>query len=376
MPPVTLSVIAAHVGCSKNTVSLALRGDPQIPQSTREVIQKAAEKLGYVPNAVVSHLMAQLRSSQTARFQAKLALVNAHRDPKAFRTHATIPAYVEGCERRAAKLGYTFDQFWLHDPKLKAESWIRILRTRGIKGIIIVGMMDQNHLPPPLRPVWAAFPCVVTGVRTRDPALSFSCVDHHNLTVRAFEQALALGYRRPALVIEQRIDRLVEGRFSGAMLSAQQNLSISQRVPAFTQIDLARTDRDRFYRWFNRHQPDVLLSLYNIVFPWLKDHGLRVPQDVGVIQLEWRESHAEVSGMNQHNDTVGEAAVDMVVGQIHHGESGIPLFPRATLIGASWVEGQSLRRQTDPSAPSRAAPRRRKGARVTSPATGATAAAR
>jgi LacI family transcriptional regulator len=342
MRPVTLSVIAAHVGCSKNTVSLALRGDSQIPESTREVIRKAADKLGYKPNAVVSHLMAQLRSSQTARFQAKLALVNAHRDPKAFRTHATIPAYVHGCERRAIKLGYDFDHFWLHDPKLKAESWIRILRTRGIKGIIIVGMMDQNHLPPHLRPVWETFPCVVTGVRTRDPALSFSCVDHHNLTVRAFEQALALGYQRPALVIDERIDRLVEGRFSGAMLSAQQSLPVAQRIPAFTQIDRARVDRKLFYSWLDRHKPDVLLSLYNIVFPWLKERGLRVPKDVGVIQLEWRESHAEVSGMNQHNDTVGEAAVDMVVGQIHRSETGIPNFPRATLIGASWVDGQSV----------------------------------
>lgn len=345
MSPVTLSVIAAHVGCSKNTVSLALRGNPQIPATTREIIRKAADKLGYQPNALVSHLMAQLRAGHTARFQAKLALVNAYRDPKAFRTHATIPAYVRGCERQALKLGYTFDHFWLHDPKLKAESWLRILHTRGIKGIIITGMMDQNHLPPHLQPVWENIPCVVTGVRTCDPALSFSCVDHHDLTLQAFERALALGYQRPALVVEERIDRLVEGRFSAAMLTAQQSLPLCRRVPAFGQIDLARTAPTLFRRWFDRHQPDVLLTLYNVVFPWLKDHGLRVPQDVGVIQLEWRESHAEISGMNQHNDVVGEAAVDMVVGQIHRNETGIPAFPRATMIGASWVEGQSVRPQ-------------------------------
>jgi len=343
MPTVTMSLIAAEAGCSKNTVSLALRGSPQIPEATREKIRRIAARLGYQPNAVVSQLMAQLRSSQAARFQAKLALVNAHRDPKAFRTHATIPAYVDGCERRAARLGYSFDQFWLYDPKLKAESWIRVLRTRAIKGIILVGMMDQNHLPPHLRPVWESFPCVVTGVRTRDPALSFSCVDHHDLVIQAFERALALGYQRPALVVEERIDRLVEGRFSGAMLTAQQSLPRARRIPAFSQIDRARTQRGLFSAWFDRHRPDVLLSLYNVVFPWLKDRGLRVPRDVGVIQLEWRASHAEISGMNQHNDAVGEAAVDMVVSQIHHNESGIPAFPRATLIGASWVEGESVR---------------------------------
>ena len=189
----TLNDIARQVGYSKNTVSLALRGDRQIPEETRERIRKAAARLGYQPNAVVSHLIAQLRAGRTARFQAKLALINAHRDPKAFRTHATIPAYVAGCERRGLQLGYTFDHFWLHDPKLKAESLIRILRTRGIKGIILVGLMDHNQLPAPLQSVWPEFPCVVTGVRTRDPALSFSCVDHHDLVIQAFERARRVG---------------------------------------------------------------------------------------------------------------------------------------------------------------------------------------
>lgn len=348
MRPVTMQVIADQVGFSKNTVSLALRGDPSISAATRELIRKTADKLGYQPNAVVSHLIAQLRAGRTARFQAKLALINAHRDPKAFRTHATIPAYVAGCERRGLQLGYTFDPFWLHDPRLKAASLSRILRTRGIKGIIIVGLMDHNQLPAHLRAVWQEFPCVVTGVRTRDPALSFSCVDHHDLVIQAFERALALGYQRPALVVEERIDRLVEGRFSGAMLTAQRGLPAARRVPAFMESQQSRTDGKPFQAWFARHRPDVLLSLYNIVFPWLKEHGLRVPQDVGVIQLEWRPSHPEIAGMNQHNDAVGEAAVDMVVGQIHRNESGIPAFPRATLIGASWVDGSSVRRMESP----------------------------
>lgn len=342
MKPVSMQVVADHVGLSKNTVSLALRGDPAIRASTRDRIRKAAEKLGYQPNAVVSQLMAQLRTSCTPRFQAKLALVNAHHDPKAFRNHATIPAYVAGCERRGLKLGYSFDRFWLHDPELKAESWLRIFRARGIKGIIIVGLMDHNQLPPELAPVWAAFSCVVTGVRTRGPALSFSCVDHHDLVIQAFDHSLALGYRRPALVLDERIDLLVEGRFSGAMLTAQKLLPAARRVPAFLEIQPARNDPKLFPHWLDRHRPDVLLSLYNVVFPWLKTHGWRVPQDVGVIQLEWRASHPEIAGFNQHNDIVGEAAVDMVVGQIHRNESGVPAFPRATLIGATWVDGGSV----------------------------------
>jgi LacI family transcriptional regulator len=343
----TLNDIARQVGYSKNTVSLALRGDRQIPEETRERIRKAAAKLGYQPNAVVSHLMAQLRASRTTRLQAKLALVNANRDPQAFRTHPTIPTYVEGSESRAAKLGYGFDRFWLHDPTLNAQRWLRILHTRGIKGLVLVGLMDTTHLPDELAPVWGQLPTVVTGVRTREPALSFCCVDHHHLALTAFERALALGYRRPGLVLDDVIDALVERRFSAGYLTGQRMLlPKAQHVPMFNEQTGAQTEPAGFRAWLEKHQPDVIFTLYNNVIAWLKESGRRVPEDIGVIQLEWRATRPEIAGMNQHNLVTGEAAVDMVVSQIHNNETGVQEFPRATLIGATWVDGQSVRAQT------------------------------
>lgn len=351
MPRPTLSDIARQVGYSKNTISLALRGSRQIPEETRERIRKAAAKLGYQPNAVVSHLMAQLRASRTLRLQAKLALVNANRDPQAFRTHPTVPTYVEGCESRAVKLGYSFDRFWLHDPTLNAQSWLRILHTRGIKGLVLVGLMDTTHLPDALASVWAQLPTVVTGVRTRDPALSFCCVDHHNLALTAFERALALGYRRPGLVIDDVIDALVERRFSAGYLTGQRTLlARAQHVPVFSEQAGAQSPPPGFRAWLERHRPDVVFTLYNNVIKWLRGAGLRVPEDIGVIQLEWRASRPEIAGMNQHNFVTGEAAVDMVVSQIHNNETGVQEFPRATLIGATWEDGPSVRPQDRPAA--------------------------
>jgi LacI family transcriptional regulator len=69
--------------------------------------------------------------------------------------------------------------------------------------------------------------------------------------------------------------------------------------------------------------------------------GIRVPEQTGLIQLEWRPDHPDWSGMNQHNDVVGEAAVEMLIGMIHNNEHGVPFFPRATLIGSTWVEGST-----------------------------------
>lgn len=348
MANVTLKDIAAKVGYSKNTVSLALRDDRQLPTATRARIRRVAEEMGYQPNAVVSHLMAQLRARHPPRFQAKLALVNANRQADAFRRHPTIPAYVEGCQRQAAKLGYGFDPFWLHAPELTAESWLRVLRTRNIKGLLLVGLMDTNRLPPSLAPVWETLPTVVTGVRTRDPALSFSSVDHHHLALTAFEKSLALGYRRPALVLDDVIDRLVERRFSAGFLTGQQSLPANRRIPSFTDFAESRAAPNLFYAWLRRHKPDVLFILYNDVLDWLKARGLRVPADLAVIQLEWRATRPQIAGMNQHNDITGAAAVDMLISQIHNNDRGVPAFPRATLIGATWMDGAS--------APPRSAP--------------------
>lgn len=341
----TMADLARATGYSKSTVSLALRGDPQIPEATRRKIHREAQRAGYQTNAIVSQLMAQLRAGRHASFHAKLALVNANSARDALRSHPTIPTYVAGCEQRAASLGYSFDRFWLHDPSMHLASWRRILHARAIKGLVLVGLMDTNRLPPALSPLWTEFPTVVTGVRTREPDLSFCCVDHHYLALTAVEKVLGLGYTRPALVLDEVIDALVERRFSAGFLTAQRMLPRSQQVPVFSDSVQSEAAPAGFQKWLDRHQPDVVLTLYNNVLGWLRAAGRRVPRDIGVVQLEWRESRPEIAGMNQHNFVTGQAAVDMIVSQIHNNETGLQEFPRATLIGPTWVEGASVSRR-------------------------------
>lgn len=337
--------IAKAAGVSKNTVSLALRGSKRVAAATRERVVEAADKLGYRMNPTVARLMAELRQNRSAGFQATLALVNANGSRTAFQDHPTIPIYVEGCRRRAEELGYTLDEFWLDEPGLPLNRWQSIMRARNIRGALIVGLMESNRLPGQFSPLWEEFPTLVTGVRTREPALSYACSDHHSLALMAFEKAVALGYRRPALVLDGVIDDLIEGRFTAGFLSAQnRSVEISRRTQPFTDVVGARNNRDVFDRWFEENRPDVIFTLYHEVQRWVEEMGLRVPEDVGLIQYEWRSDHRGWAGMNQRNDLVGAAAVDMLVSMIHHNQSGIPESPRATLIGSQWVDGESVRR--------------------------------
>jgi LacI family transcriptional regulator len=340
---VTMSQLAARLGVSKNTISLALRHDPRVSAPTRQRVQRLAEQLGYARNPVVAQLMAELRKTQPAGYQRTFALLNAHRERDAFRAHHSVPSYVEGCRRRAALNGYRFDEFWLHDPELNGERLERILRTRGIRGAIVVGLFGQNRLPERFATIWKAHACVVTGVRTQSPTLSFSCVDHHELVIEALAEAVKLGYERPALVLEHRVDELVDGRFTAGMWTGQQALPATRRLPAYVDVDAEPPDHPRFTVWFKRHQPDVILTLHSNVKKWVEDLGLRVPRDLGLIHLERDRLTGDWAGMDQHNDLAAEAAVDMLVSMLHNNELGAPTTPRATLISASWTPGKTVR---------------------------------
>ncbi len=358
MPHVTMAQLAARAGVCKATVSLALRNDPRISPATIKRVTKVAEELGYTRNPVLDELMSQLRRSRKFGYQRTIALLNAHPQRRAFWDNPTIPSWVAGCRRRAEYLGYTADEFWLHDPALDGARLRRILTTRGSRGAIIIGGFNLDSIPERFSCLWSEFACVVTGVRTHNPALSFTCVDHHNLVLDAMSEVRKLGYQRPGLVLNGEVDRVTDGRFTCAMWLAQQALPMAQRVLALSFTRAVSDSENLFDRWFQQHQPDVVLTLHPEVRTWAANLKLAVPRDLGLVHLERNRHTLDWAGMDQHNDFAGEAAVDLLTSMLQGREVGVPAFPRATLLGATWVRGESVR--VKPKAPARISAKKRR----------------
>ncbi|MDP4720052.1 MAG: hypothetical protein NWS48_02385 [Akkermansiaceae bacterium] len=176
-----------------------------------------------------------------------------------------------------------------------------------------------------------------------NPTLPFVCVDHHRLSLTAFEEAVKLGYQRPGLVLDPVIDGLIEGRFSAGFLMGQHQLPKRRWVPPYYAAASQDELPASFQKWFDRYQPDIIFALYNNVKSWLEIMGKSIPGDVGLIQLEWRKDRPEWAGMNQHNDIAGQEAVNMLISRIHNGETGAPTFPVGTLVAASWIPGKTVR---------------------------------
>ncbi len=340
-----MGTIAAKVGVSKATVSLALRNSPEVSAAMKERIRATAAELGYQLNPALGQLLSQIRNRD--RYRATLALVNAHPRKESFREHPTIPEYVEGIRGRADSLGYSLDTFWLNDADTTARRLKSIMLARGIKGVLVVGLMHDSHFPDKLLPIAEALPTVVTGVRTQSPTLPYVCSDHHGLALQAMENALRLGYQRPGLVLDEAIDRLVEGRFSSGYLYGQTRLPPERRLAPYFSRGKIDSDAAGFEAWFRAQRPDAIFTLYNDVERSLNRLGFRVPADIGLIQLECRKNEPRWAGMRQHNDHTGEAAVDTLVGMIHRGETGIGAQPRALLIAPSWQDGATVRAQAE-----------------------------
>lgn len=334
--------VARVAGVTKSAVSLALRNDPRIPEKTIRRIHDIAACLGYRRNAVVAHLMSQLRRGDGAKGRPTIALLNLNEDPGAFVSHPTIPAYVTGIRSRSVAMGYSLDEF--SEPVSMAEGSriLQILQARGVRGCIFTGLMRSNTLPPQLLPVVEKMPCVITGVRIPEVPIPFSSADHHAAAQLAVAKALAAGCRRPSLVLERGIDELVQGRFTAGFLIGQRELPESDRITPFYHEGGTKMLPETFRSWWKHHRPDAVITLYHVVSGWLASMGVRTPGEAALIQLETRTDHPEWAGVDQHNDRTGASAVDLLVQMIHAGETGADAVPRAVLIEPSWRPGSTL----------------------------------
>ena len=201
--------------------------------------------------------------------------------------------------------------------------------------------MDRK-LPEEFSEIWERYSCIVIGIQVTHPPVHFVSNDQYFTAFQAVKKVLDLGYRRPGLVMEPIIDTLVENRFSSAFYSVRHLIPAGGFLPHF---DFSLNERKRFETWYLRNRPDVILTFHDRILEWLVEMGVNVPGDVGLVHLDLPPGMRDWAGMNQNNDQVGIAAVDMLVGQLHRNESGPPPFSQCLLVQSDWVDGGTVLRR-------------------------------
>ena len=339
-----MTAIAREAGVGKATVSLALRNDPRLKPETRQRIQAIADRMGYRANAVVSNLMAQLRASRNPKYQSTIGILNASHARDSLQKNNTFRAWTSGLREHCAELGYGTDDFWLYEPGVGPERLRQILLARNIRGVVIAAVLDQRQLPPEFDILWEDLACVVVGIRPERPALHFACNDQFSTAMHTAWELEQLGYRRPGLVIDPLIEENIDHRFQAGFYAGK---SVEELKNAIPLLDFHPAGQARFANWIQKFNPDVIVCTHPEVRDWLAGLGRQCPRDIGLVHLDLTPELHGWSGMHQNNETVGAFAADLVIGQLHRNETGIPDRPKCMMIESQWIPGSTLRKQKD-----------------------------
>jgi hypothetical protein len=68
-----------------------------------------------------------------------------------------------------------------------------------------------------------------------------------------------------------------------------------------------------------------------------------MPEEFGFVHLDHTPNLSQWAGINHHNELIGRGVIDLILAQVHRGETGIPAHPTTTMIEGFWADGPSVR---------------------------------
>lgn len=351
----TLHAVARKAGVSISTASRCLSGAAKVAKSTQLRVLAAATETGYHHNTLVGQVMRATRRGAAQHHLGTIAFVTPVADSHEWRATPTLCRNWEAARERAEAFGFAITEFTLSSRGMTGRRLGEILTARGISGVLLAAFPTEPHeisLP------WNDFAFVQVGHRIKSPRLDCVVSDHTEAVAMAARTIASRGCLRVGLAIEKYQDEITDGRWSlgyaGLRAAVPQLAEIPPLVPAHMTADL-------FLQWIERHAVDCVLTLStfrnepNPMEAWLASVGRRAPADIGLATLDVTPVHPDWSGVEQHSDEIGRAAVDLLFSKLQAGERGIPRLPRTLQVHGHWHDGRTLRRspQIEPATPER-----------------------
>ncbi|MDR0902732.1 MAG: LacI family transcriptional regulator [Opitutaceae bacterium] len=339
---VTMKSIAGQAGVTEATVSMSLANNSRIPAKTRERIQAIAKKMGYTPHPYVSALLRLRRQGRAVRDRPVLALINAFDTADGWKNAEgpTIRQMRDGAIGQAELRGYRAEEFWLHRDDMSPERLSKVLRARGIHGLLL-SPLAEGAATPALR--WDYFACVCLSVPLAPLTITTVCNDHFLSCLQTARECHKLGYRRMGLVLRKMHRERFQGRWDGGMQVAPLLLPDIKLVETLL---LETWDAgEEFAAWFRREKPEVIISPGAEWFhPMLAGMGVAVPDDVGLAGLACSRLGHECSGVYQDGRAIGAAAIDTLIAKVERFERGLLAQPVNIMLESVWNPGKTLRK--------------------------------
>ncbi|MGK0238787.1 MAG: LacI family transcriptional regulator [Candidatus Pelagisphaera sp.] len=187
---VSVRDIAKQTGFSPMTVSRALRNSGRVKPETKSRIRRLADKLGYRKNPLGSANMAGIRASKKVTYQATIGIISETPSGGEWGGNKKlIEAAVSECEA----MGFKPDLFDLAKPEIANGDLTRVLRSRGILGLIQAPMV-RNTEDLPLD--FSDFAIVACNSGCLPQKFHRVCPDHYGNMDMLLKRICERGYKR------------------------------------------------------------------------------------------------------------------------------------------------------------------------------------
>ena len=319
---------------SKTTISVALRGKPGVSDELRSRILAQAKAMGYKPDPVASELMAMVRSKRQPVGAETIAFVNTFSDVALFGKIADFRDFFDGAQKHAERYGYRVEMFAARGNGMSAERLAGILRARGVRGVLIGPRWRKE---PDIEFPLADFSVVLVGEAEYGPNLFRVCNHHVHSCLTTLTQLSDRGYRKIGLafISDGETKRGHDYLLGVDQFNRLEIPGVTVRIHLYNQWDEAK-----FSAWMKKHDLDAVVSLAKepgCFLDKMRSSGAHTPAYANLSLFDgsvW-------SGINQHSDQVGAAAVDLLRNLMMAGERGVSSLPRIVLVEGKWVDGET-----------------------------------
>ena len=303
---VRLKDIADRTGFSVNTVSLALRDSPRIPEPTRLLIREAAAELNYLPNQIAKSLVN--RETKTIG----LVLTDI--------TNPTLTRAAQAIELILSQRGYSTLFATSNNDVDEEIKVLEVFRSRQVDGMLIYPS-SHRRLEHIRRLRKANYP-VVLLVGDPDAGIDAVGVDERAGGYRATRHLIDLGHTRIAIIDASTALSNLEKREGYLNALSEAGIEPDPLLSADPQGHSVARGYDAMERLMAAGgKPTAVFAANDSLAVgaehWALAHGLRVPEDIAIVgfdNIEFAEHAAvPISSVNYAIEQVSAEAVDCLL---------------------------------------------------------------
>jgi len=334
---ISLRDIALEAGVNRATVSRALRNHPSLPKNTCERIQEICRRRGYKVNPLVSDVMSSARNTSSS-YLGTLAYLTAWPEPRGWRSSPVDLRHFNGAVEQANRSAYLLEEISFTEGNMTSRRMNQVLKSRNTAGILVAPLAPSN-VRKHLTLDWPEFSSIAIGYTLYRPTLNRVASHYSNNLATAMHQLRRLGYRRAGLALPKGTDERLDHNLIASFHIIQERM---KRLGAIPPLIFSPSGRDEFKRWMEDHKPDAVLSFGGPALEWLMELRIRVPEQMGFVELNLATPNGTIAGIDQCPEIVSQTAVDQLIAQIYRNERDLPDFPKLTLIEGRWIDGATL----------------------------------